>query len=158
MSRLYEFESTNIDGQKVPLKDYENKLVLVVNVASACGLTPHYEGLQSLYHEYKDQGLEILGFPCNQFGAQEPGSEEEIKTFCTTKFNVTFPMFAKIDVNGPETAPLYKWLKEEQAGSEGAEIEWNFAKFLIDKKGNVVERFHPKTAPVDIKSSIEKFL
>ncbi|SMF50138.1 glutathione peroxidase [Pseudobacteriovorax antillogorgiicola] len=158
MPNIYDFSAETITGEQQPLSAFKGQAMLIVNVASACGLTPHYEGLQSLYSEYKDQGFTVLGFPCNQFGAQEPGSHEEIKSFCETKFGVSFPMFAKIDVNGDQAHPLYKFLKNEKKGNEGDDIEWNFAKFLINKEGEVVERFHPKVEPKDIKPSINSLL
>lgn len=159
MSNIYQYEAKKIDGSNSSLRDYEGEVLLIVNTASACGLTPQYEGLQSLYSEYKDKGFTVLGFPCNQFGAQEPGTEAEISDFCTTRFHVNFPMFAKIDVNGPGTHPLYRHLKERKPGAEGkADIEWNFAKFLVNRKGEVVERFSPRTEPTAIKESIAALL
>lgn len=133
----------NIDGKDVKLADYEGKVILVVNVASKCGLTPQYKALEANYEKYKDQGFVILGFPCNQFLGQEPGDEADIKKFCTNKYNVTFPMFSKIEVNGDGTSPLYKSLKAKFPG----DISWNFEKFLINKKGEVVKRFAPKVKP-----------
>lgn len=135
----------NIDGKDVKLADYEGKVILVVNVASKCGLTPQYKSLEAVYEKYKDQGFVVLGFPCNQFGGQEPGSEEDIQKFCSSKYNVTFPLFSKIDVNGDNASPLYKSLKAKKPG----DIAWNFEKFLINKKGEVVERFSPKVKPDD---------
>lgn len=157
---LYDFKVKTIDGSSVSLADYKGKVLLIVNVASECGLTPHYEGLQDLYQQYKDQGLVVLGFPCNQFGAQEPGTDQDIKQFCTTRFGVSFPMFSKIDVNGPDADPLYDYLKQQQPGenSDSANIEWNFAKFLVDREGRVVHRFHPKTEPSQLVASIEALL
>ena len=138
MSELYEIGVQTIDGQPTTLASYRGQVLLIVNVASACGLTPQYAGLQKLYSELGPQGFTVLGFPCNQFGAQEPGTEAEIQNFCSTRFAVKFPMFAKIDVNGPQTHPLYAFLKRERPGLEGkADIEWNFAKFLVDRKGQV---------------------
>lgn len=157
--KIHDFEAKAIDGSLTPLKTYEGKVLLIVNVASACGFTPQYAGLEALYRKYRDRGLEILGFPCNQFGAQEPGDEEEIKNFCKLKYDVTFPMFAKIDVNGPATHPLYQFLKKEEKGILGTEgIKWNFTKFLIDRQGNVVERFAPQTTPASLEKEIEKLL
>lgn len=153
---LYDFKMKNIDGQEVGLDQYKGKVVLVVNVASKCGLTPHYEGLQKLYEKYGPKGLVILGFPANEFGAQEPGTNAEIKTFCSTRYGVTFPMFAKIVVKGKERHPLYTWLV--QSSGNPAEIEWNFAKFLIGKNGQVVERFNPQTTPDALAPAIEKLL
>jgi glutathione peroxidase len=147
----------NIDGQEVSLSDYKGKVLMIVNVASFCGYTPQYEGLENIYKKYKDMGLEILAFPCNDFGAQEPGSNEEIKTFCTTRYSVTFPLFDKIKVLGNEKSPLYaKLINFPPAG----DISWNFEKFLIDKNGNVVARFKSKVTPEseEITSAIEKEL
>ncbi|HYX38779.1 MAG TPA: glutathione peroxidase [Oligoflexus sp.] len=159
MAAIYDFEVKTIDGAKSTLKPYQGKVMLIVNVASACGLTPQYKGLQELYNEYHDKGLEILGFPCNQFGAQEPGTESEIKDFCSTRFDVSFPMFSKVEVNGDNAHPLYQYLKKEKVGKEGkADIEWNFAKFLVDDKGRVVERFSARTEPSEIKGRIAELL
>lgn len=145
---LYDFSMKSIAGEATPLSAYRGKAVLVVNVASRCGLTPHYAGLQKLYKEYRDDGLEILGFPCNQFGTQEPGSDAEIQQFCTSRYAVTFPMFSKIEVNGPGRAPLYAWLTSQATQPDGAgDVAWNFAKFLIGKDGRVRARFGPQTAP-----------
>jgi glutathione peroxidase len=158
---IYEITARTIDGDERSLRDYAGKVLLVVNVASQCGLTPHYAGLQELYENFRDRGLVVLGFPCNQFGAQEPGSEAEIKTFCETRYGVTFPMFAKIDVNGPTRHPLYAFLTEQPTQPDGpGDIQWNFAKFLVDRSGKVVARFAPPTKPVsdEIVSAIEKLL
>jgi glutathione peroxidase len=158
---LYDFTAKTIDGDQRSLRDYAGKAVLVVNVASQCGLTPHYAGLQELYKNYGDRGLVVLGFPCNQFGNQEPGTEKEVKTFCETKFGVTFPMFAKIDVNGDTRHPLYAFLTEQPTQPDGpGDIQWNFAKFLIDRSGKVAARFAPTAKPVsdEIVSAIEKVL
>lgn len=144
------FEVKNIDGETVNMEQYQGKVLLVVNVASKCGLTPQYENLEALYGKYKDRGLVVLGFPCNQFGKQEPGSEAEIKEFCTSKFNVSFPMFSKLDVNGAEAAPLYKYLTGLDLQPVGkGDISWNFEKFLIDREGKVIARFSPRTKPDD---------
>lgn len=144
------FKVNNIDGEEVDLSDYQGKVVMIVNVASKCGLTPQYEELQALYDRYKDKGFVVLGFPANNFMGQEPGSDEEIKFFCETKYNVTFDMFSKISVKGDDIAPLYAFLTEEETNEEFAgEIEWNFAKFLLDRKGNVIARFSPRTTPKD---------
>jgi glutathione peroxidase len=133
--------------------------MLIVNVASKCGFTPQYKGLEALYRKMHDRGLEVLGFPCNQFGAQEPGTEKEIQSFCESKYDVTFPLYAKIDVNGADAAPLYRYLKKERPGLLGsAAIKWNFTKFLIDRKGRVVERYAPKIEPQTIAADIEKLL
>jgi glutathione peroxidase len=145
---LYDFRMKTIDGAERRLSDYRGKAVLVVNVASKCGLTPHYRGLQQLYDEYNADGLEILGFPCNQFGAQEPGSDAEVKQFCSTRYAVTFPMFSKIEVNGAGRAPLYAWLTSQPTQPDGpGDIGWNFAKFLIGRDGHVRARFNPSTEP-----------
>jgi glutathione peroxidase len=144
------FEMATIDGEKVDLEQYEGKVVLVVNVASKCGLTPQYAGLEKLYNEYKEKGFVVLAFPCNQFGGQEPGTEAEIKTFCSTKYDVTFPMFSKVDVNGAKAAPIYKYLTAKDLKPAGkGDISWNFEKFLIGRDGQVVGRFSPRTRPDD---------
>lgn len=144
------FKANTIDGEQVDLEDYEGNVVLVVNTASKCGLTPHYAGLQDLYSKYKDKGFVVLGFPCNQFGSQEPGSDAEIKEFCSSKYSVSFPMFSKIDVNGENAAPIYKYLTSKDAKPAGkGDISWNFEKFLIDREGNLVNRFAPRTKPSD---------
>ena len=146
MATLYDFSVKTIDGKQKSLKDYQGHPVLLVNVASECGLTPQYEGLENLYKHYKDQGLVVMGLPCNQFGAQEPGSEAQIKEFCQVNYGVDFPLTSKIEVNGPGSHPLYAWLK---AATGGADIQWNFEKFLIGKDGRSVKRFSPKTVPED---------
>jgi glutathione peroxidase len=156
---FYDFEAKNIKGKTISMSQYKGKVLLIVNVASECGFTPQYEGLEKLYETYKEQGFEILAFPCNQFGDQEPGSSEEIQKFCSTKFSVTFPLFQKIEVNGDNTHPLYVFLKSEATGFLGSEsIKWNFTKFLIDKKGNVIERYGSITKPATIAKDIEKLL
>lgn len=148
MTTLHDFTMTTIDGAEQSLREYEGKAVLVVNVASKCGLTPQYEGLERLHEQH--EGLAVLGFPCNQFGAQEPGSEAEIKEFCTSNYGVRFPMFAKIDVNGEGAHPLYRWLTEQSTEPEAAgPIKWNFGKFLLGKDGRVLARFAPTVAPDD---------
>ncbi len=144
---LYEFTVNRIDGKAQKLSDYKGKVVVVVNTASRCGLTPQYEGLEALYRKHKEQGLVVLGFPANDFNGQEPGTNEEIAEFCTTKFDVSFPMFSKITVKGKETHPLYKWLILK-SGQE-VDVEWNFAKFIVDRNGQVVGRFSPRTSPSD---------
>jgi glutathione peroxidase len=145
---LYDFTLKTIDGGEQRLSGYRGKAVLVVNVASKCGLTPHYRGLQQIYEEYREDGLEVLGFPCNQFGAQEPGSDAEVKQFCTSRYSVSFPMFSKIEVNGPGRAPLYAWLTSQPTQPDGpGDIAWNFAKFLIGKDGRVRARFSPQVEP-----------
>lgn len=138
MTNLYDFTVSDQADQPVSLQDYKDKVVLIVNTATECGLTPQYQGLQELYDKYKDQGFEILDFPCNQFMGQAPGSAEEINSFCTLNYQTTFPRFAKIKVNGKEAEPLFEWLKKEKSGPLGARIEWNFAKFLINREGQVV--------------------
>lgn len=148
---IYDFAARTIDGAEQPLADYRGKTLLVVNVASKCGLTPQYKGLEALYREYKDRGLVILGFPCDQFAHQEPGDEEEIKNFCSLNYDVSFPMFAKIKVNGDDAHPLYTYLKTEQGGLLGMDfIKWNFTKFLVDKTGTVVKRYAPTDTPETI--------
>lgn len=158
MTSLYDFTVSDQADQPVSLKDYKGKVVLIVNTATGCGLTPQYQGLQELYDKYKDQGFEILDFPCNQFMGQAPGSAEEINTFCTLNYQTTFPRFAKIKVNGKEAEPLFDWLKKEKSGPLGARIEWNFAKFLINREGKVVERFSSKTDPLKMEDDIKALL
>ncbi len=159
MANVYDFTAKTIDGEDQKLADYEGKVLLVVNVASKCGFTPQYKGLEALYRKYKEGGFSVLGFPCNQFGAQEPGPEDEIMDFCTTHYDVTFPMFAKIDVNGPQTHPLYEHLKAEKLGIGGTRsIKWNFTKFLIDREGDVTARFPPNSSPGSLETDIKKLL
>lgn len=159
MSKFYGFSATSISGEKIEMSDYKGKVVLVVNTASKCGFTKQYDGLQELYEQYKDQGLVILGFPCNQFGEQEKGGSSEIQEFCRLNFGVNFPMFEKINVNGPDAHPIYQHLKSEKRGVLGTEgIKWNFTKFLINKEGDVVERFGSTTKPEKLKAKIEKLL
>ncbi|MDR3652501.1 MAG: glutathione peroxidase [Paludibacter sp.] len=155
---FYQFKAKSLQGKEISMKEYAGKVVLVVNTASKCGFTPQYEGLEKLYKEYKDKGLVILGFPCNQFASQEPGSAEEISKFCTLKYGVSFPMFMKIDVNGENADPLYKYLKTSLHGTLGDEIKWNFTKFLLDRKGNPIKRYAPTTRPEDITNDILKLL
>jgi glutathione peroxidase len=156
---LYSFSVKSADGTTVSLSAYKEHPVLVVNVASRCGFTPQYGGLEELYEKYKAQGLVVLGFPCNQFGAQEPGTNQEIQAFCHKNYDVTFPVMAKIDVNGETADPLYKWLKSEKPGALGTQtIKWNFTKFLIDKSGHVVNRYAPSTEPSSLQADIEKVL
>jgi glutathione peroxidase len=155
---IYNFTAKTITGEEKSLADYKGKVLLIVNVASKCGFTPQYKGLQELYETYKDQGFEILAFPCNQFLNQEPGTDEEIKEFCELNYGVTFPLFAKIDVNGPNAHPLYQYLTKEAPGFLTGAIKWNFTKFLVDREGNVVKRFAPATKPVELKEEIEKLL
>ena len=158
MTSLYDFTVSDQADQPVSLQDYKGKVVLIVNTATGCGLTPQYQGLQELYDKYKDQGFEILDFPCNQFMGQAPGNAEEINTFCTLNYQTTFPRFAKIKVNGKEAEPLFDWLKQEKSGPLGARIEWNFAKFLINREGQVVERFSSKTDPLKMEDAIKALL
>ena len=158
MAYLYDFTVKAQDQSDVSLRDYQSSVVLVVNTATGCGLTPQYEGLQKLYDTYRTQGFTILDFPCNQFMGQAPGTAEEINSFCTLNYQTTFPRFAKIEVNGKNTVPLYQWLKAEKKGPLGQKIEWNFAKFLIDRQGNVVQRFSSKTEPADIDAAVQKLL
>ena len=156
---IYEFEVKTINGETVKLGSYENQVMLIVNTASKCGFTPQYEGLEELYAEYKDQGLAVLGFPCNQFGRQEPGSESEIAEFCQLNYGVSFPMFAKVDVNGDDADPLFRYLKKSQKGLLGSEkIKWNFTKFLVNREGEVVSRFAPTVKPKDLAKDIESIL
>jgi glutathione peroxidase len=178
MTGTYDFEGTTADGKQVPLRDYEGKVLLIVNVASKCGLTPQYEGLESLYREDRDRGLEILGFPCNQFMEQEPGTDAEIQDFCSTAYDVTFPVLSKIAVNGPDADPLYQYLRGQAPGDFGPqygefytaisrlrpdadgtdEVKWNFTKFLIGRDGQVVKRYEPPVSPADIKADLESYL
>ncbi len=158
MSKLYEFTVLDAAGKEVPLANYQGQVLVLVNVASKCGFTPQYGELQELYDEWKEQGLEILGFPCNQFANQEPGSNEEIQSFCQLNYGVTFPVFGKIDVNGENEHPLYTYLKSEQNGLFGNNIKWNFTKFLVDRDGNVVKRYAPNTSPKKMKKDIQKLL
>lgn len=156
---VYDYSAKTLDGQDVSLADYRGQVLLIVNTASKCGFTPQYEGLEALYKAYKDRGLTILAFPCNQFGAQEPGNAEEIASFCSLTYDVTFPVMSKIDVNGADAHPLYRFLKKEQKGLLGTEaIKWNFTKFLIGKDGEVVERFAPTVKPEDLKVAVEALL
>ncbi len=159
-SGIYSFTLNSIDGKPAPLADYKGKVVLVVNVASQCGYTPQYSALEATYEKYKDQGFVILGFPANNFGAQEPGTNEEIKTFCTRKYSVTFPMYSKISVKGADQAPLYAYLTKDTGPGLTGDIKWNFTKFLIDRNGKVVQRFEPAVTPdsQEVVSAIEKQL
>jgi glutathione peroxidase len=155
---LYDFSATLNNGKDKKLSAYKGKVLLIVNTASRCGNTPQYAGMQELYARYRERGFEILAFPCNQFGHQEPGADDEIKEFCETNYGVEFPLFAKIEVNGDEAHPLYKFLKSEKTGLLGDAIKWNFTKFLVDKRGNVVDRYAPMTPPRSIAADIEKEL
>jgi glutathione peroxidase len=159
MTTAFDFTVQDIHDQPIRLSDYAGKVLLIVNTASKCGFTPQYKGLQALYERYKDRGLLVLGFPCNQFGAQEPGSNEQIEQFCDTSFRVSFPLFSKIDVNGDNAAPLYKYLRASAPGVLGSErIKWNFTKFLVDKQGQVVKRYAPLTKPESLYADIEALL
>lgn len=159
MTTLYELEATTIDGAAQSLSAFQGKTLLVVNVASKCGFTPQYTGLEAMYRKFKDKGLVVLGFPCDQFAHQEPGNEQEIKNFCSLKYDVSFPMFSKIDVNGAGTSPVFKYLKREAKGLFGTEaVKWNFTKFLIDKHGKVVRRYGPTDAPESIEKDVAKIL
>jgi glutathione peroxidase len=159
MSTVYDFSADTLAGKPVNLDQYRGKVLLIVNTASKCGYTPQYEGLEKVYEQFKDKGVEVLGFPCNQFLSQEPGSAEEIGAFCQKNYGVTFPMFAKIDVNGSDTHPLYKYLKSEGRGLLGSEaIKWNFTKFLVKKDGTVFKRYAPTTTPMEMLGDIEKLL
>lgn len=159
MDGIYAFTAETIDGRPAPLADYRGKVLLIVNTASKCGFTPQYAGLEQLYRTHAGRGLVVLGFPCNQFGAQEPGDPEEIKTFCSTSYDVTFPIMRKIDVNGAAAHPLYAWLKKQKKGLLGSEsVKWNFTKFLVDRSGRVVERFAPNVAPNALQTAIEALL
>lgn len=159
MSIVYDFSMPRLNGKMESLADYKGQVLLVVNTASRCGFTPQFKGLETLFQDLKDKGLAILGFPCNQFGSQDPGSDDEIGEFCQINYGVSFPMFSKVDVNGSGAAPLYKHLKAERPGLMGTErIKWNFTKFLVDRDGNVVKRFAPKDKPAAIRSAIEALL
>ncbi len=159
MTQVYDFSAKTIDGDNESMAKYKGKAMLIVNVASKCGFTPQYTGLEALYEKFKDKGLVVLGFPCDQFGHQEPGDENEIKNFCSLNYDVKFPLFAKIDVNGANTHPLYKYLKGEAKGLLGTEsVKWNFTKFLVDKDGKVVTRYAPTDTPQSIEKDIAAML
>ena len=158
MPTLSDFRATTITGEEQPLAAYAGKVVLVVNTASKCGFTPQFAGLESLYEQYTDQGLVVLGFPCNQFGNQDPGDNDVIGAFCQKNYGVSFPMFEKVDVNGEAAHPLYKWLREEQGGFLGEAIKWNFTKFLLGRDGTVIKRYGSTTKPEKIGADIEKAL
>src|SRR3569833_148177 len=158
MAGLYDFTATSLDGVEVPIRRFQGKVLLIVNTASACGFTPQYRGLEALYRAFEPRGFAVLGFPCNQFGGQEPGTASEIGVFCGSKYDVTFPMFSKIDVNGREAHPLYKYLRSEKSGLLGSAIKWNFTKFLADRSGRVVSRHAPTTTPEALKKEIEALL
>jgi glutathione peroxidase len=159
-SSIYDFTLPNIDGQPMPLSEFKGKVALMVNVASQCGYTPQYSALESIYEKYKDQGFVILGFPANNFGAQEPGTNQEIKTFCSRKYSVTFPMYSKVSVKGSDQTPLYKYLTTQADPTHTGDIKWNFTKFLVDRQGNVVQRFEPAVTPdsADVTAAVEKLL
>jgi glutathione peroxidase len=159
-SNIYNFNLPSIDGKPMPLSEFKGKVVLMVNVASQCGYTPQYKGLEALYEKYKDQGFVILGFPANNFGAQEPGTNEEIKTFCARKYSVTFPMYGKVSVKGDDQTPLYKYLTTEADPSHSGDIKWNFTKFLVDRNGTVVQRFESAVTPEspEITNAVEKLV
>ena len=156
--KIYDFKVRNAKGVEVPMTNFEGKVLLIVNTATGCGFTPQYEGLQNLYDKYKDKGLEILDFPCNQFGHQAPGTEDEIQEFCTLKYHTTFPLFAKIDVNGKDAEPLFTYLKASKGGFLGDDIKWNFTKFLVSRDGTVVDRYAPMTKPEQIEGDILRLL
>jgi len=159
MTTVYDFEARQIDGKTVPLRQFQGQVLLIVNTASACGFTPQFAGLQELHTSYGPQGLAVLGFPCNQFGSQDPGSNEEISSFCELNYGVSFPMMSKVDVNGTEADPLFKWLTAEAPGLLGSTaIKWNFTKFLVGKDGNVIKRYAPQSAPASLKKDIEQAL
>jgi glutathione peroxidase len=159
MSSIYDFTAETLDGRPAPLAAYRGKVVLIVNTASKCGFTPQYKGLETLYKRFRDRGLVVLGFPCNQFGAQEPGSAEEIANFCSLTYDVDFPMMQKIDVNGPKAHPLYAYLKKAKRGVLGTEgIKWNFTKFLVDRKGQVVKRYGPNVEPKALEAAVEALI
>jgi glutathione peroxidase len=156
---VHDFKAKAIDGREVPLSDFKGKVLLIVNVASKCAFTPQYTGLQKLYEQYQESGFEVLGFPCNQFGQQEPGQESDIQTFCDRTYNVRFPLFSKIDVNGPKADPVFEFLKRSKPGFLGTRrIKWNFTKFLIDRAGNPIKRYSPNTAPRVIEKDIQATL
>jgi glutathione peroxidase len=159
MASVYDYSGKTITGQDKPISDFKGQVLLIVNTASKCGFTPQFQGLETVYEQYKEKGLMVLGFPCNQFLSQDPGSNEQISEFCQLNYGVTFPMFAKIDVNGENAHPLFKHLAEEAPGLLGIKaIKWNFTKFLVDKQGHVVSRYAPATKPEDIVKDIEKLL
>ncbi len=156
---IYDIEITKLSGEKTTLEAYKGQVLVIVNVASHCGFTPQYKGLEALYRKFKDRGFSVLGFPCNQFGAQEPGTSDEIQSFCTTQFGVEFPMFSKVDVNGDATHPLYEHLKKAAPGVLGSQgIKWNFTKFLVGRDGSVITRYAPQTKPEDLEKDIQTAL
>lgn len=156
---IYDFTATSMDGESISLSTYQDKVMLIVNTASQCGFTPQYQGLQELYDKYASQGLVVLGFPCNQFGQQEPGNATEIQSFCETRFGISFPLFQKIEVNGRDAHPLYKYLTKQAPGILGTTaVKWNFTKFLVDRSGNVVERYASLSKPEDLEKAIKALL
>ncbi len=155
---IYDYSVKSKQGEEISMEDYKDKVLLIINSATGCGFTPQYTALQELYDKYKNQGFEILDFPCNQFGNQAPGSDSEITSFCSLNYNVSFPQFAKVDVNGKDEEPLFTYLKSEKSGILGSKIKWNFTKFLVDKNGTVIERFAPTTKPEDIEAKIKSLL
>lgn len=158
MNSIYDYVVKDAEGKDVSLSEYKGKALLIVNTATGCGFTPQYEGLENLYKQYKEQGFEILDFPCNQFGNQAPGTEAEIKSFCQLKYNTSFKLFAKVEVNGANEEPLFTFLKKQKGGLLGSKIKWNFTKFLVDKNGNVVERFEPTATADKIEAKLKKVL
>ena len=158
MSAIYDFKANSLAGEEVPMRRFEGQVLLIVNTASKCGFTPQYRGLEELHRDLSPRGFSVLGFPCNQFGAQEPGQASEIQAFCSTNYDVTFPLFEKIDVNGPKAHPLYEYLKRQQSGLLGAAIKWNFTKFLVDRAGKVVARYAPTARPEGLRNQIETLL
>ena len=158
MTNIYQFEAELLESENKSFSDYEGKVLLIVNTASKCGFTPQFAGLEKVYEKYKDQGLEVLGFPCNQFGGQDPGTNEQIGTYCQRNYGVSFPMFAKVNVKGPEAHVIFRYLTNNSKGILGSGIKWNFTKFLINKKGEVINRYAPTTKPEDIEQDIEKAL
>ncbi|MBR0784477.1 glutathione peroxidase [Bradyrhizobium iriomotense] len=158
MSVIYDFKANSLAGEEVPMRRFEGQVLLIVNTASKCGFTPQYRGLEDLYRDLSPRGFAVLGFPCNQFGAQEPGQASEIQEFCSTHYDVTFPLFEKIDVNGANAHPLYEYLKRQQSGLLGASIKWNFTKFLVDRAGKVIARYAPTARPEGLRHQIETLL
>lgn len=155
---IYDIQVKDAIGNEVSMAEFEGKVLLIVNTATGCGFTPQYDGLQSLFEKYEDQGFVVLDFPCNQFGGQAPGTQEEIGSFCQTNYGTTFPQFAKIEVNGPNADPLFTYLKSQKSGLSGRDIKWNFTKFLVDRQGNVVDRFAPTTTPEKIEAKVKRLL
>ena len=158
MSEIYDFKANSLAGEEVTMRRFEGQVLLIVNTASKCGFTPQYRGLEDLYRDLSPRGFAVLGFPCNQFGAQEPGQASEIQEFCSTHYDVTFPLFEKIDVNGTNAHPLYEYLKRQQSGLLGASIKWNFTKFLVDRAGRVIARYAPTARPEGLRQQIETLL